>query len=140
RTSRDGVAGTSAGLLEDYACVAAGLLTLYGVTGEARWVPLAGGLLETVLESFTDGAGGFYDAPADGEQLIFRPADPLDGATPSGAFAAADRVRAAPGRGARDPGRAAGRGRQVPAGLRAWPRGGRGAARRAGRDRDHRPL
>jgi uncharacterized protein len=94
RTSRDGVAGTSAGLLEDYACVAAGLLTLYGVTGEARWVPVAGGLLETVLESFTDGAGGFYDAPADGERLIFRPADPLDGATPSGAFAAADALLA----------------------------------------------
>jgi uncharacterized protein len=90
RTSRDGIAGTSAGLLEDYACVAAGLLTLYGVTGEARWVPVAGALLEAVLDSFSDGAGGFYDAPADGERLIFRPADPLDGATPSGAFAAAD--------------------------------------------------
>jgi uncharacterized protein YyaL (SSP411 family) len=94
RTSRDGVAGTSAGLLEDYACVAAGLLTLYGVTGEARWVPVAGALLETVLGFFSDGAGGFYDAPADGEQLIFRPADPLDGATPSGTFAAADALLA----------------------------------------------
>ena len=30
RTSRDGVAGPSAGLLEDYACVAAGLLRLSG--------------------------------------------------------------------------------------------------------------
>ncbi len=94
RTSRDGVAGASAGLLEDYACVAAGLLALYGVTGEARWVPVAGALLDTVLDSFADGSGGFYDAPADGEQLIFRPADPLDGATPSGAFAAADALLA----------------------------------------------
>jgi uncharacterized protein YyaL (SSP411 family) len=94
RTSRDGAAGPSGGLLEDYACVAAGLLTLYGVTGEARWVPVAGGLLETVLDSFADGSGGFYDAPADGERLIFRPADPLDGATPSGAFAAADALLA----------------------------------------------
>jgi uncharacterized protein YyaL (SSP411 family) len=90
RTSRDGVAGTSAGQLEDYACVAAGLLTLFGVTGQARWASLAGGLLETVLADFPDQSGGFYDAPADGEQLIFRPADPLDGATPSGTFAAAD--------------------------------------------------
>jgi uncharacterized protein YyaL (SSP411 family) len=90
RTSRDGVAGTSAGLLEDYACVATGLLALYGVTGDPRWVPVAGALLETVLGSFGDGAGGFYDTPADGERLIFRPADPLDGATPSGAFAAAE--------------------------------------------------
>jgi uncharacterized protein YyaL (SSP411 family) len=94
RTSRNGAPGASAGLLEDYACVAAGLLTLYGVTGEARWVPVAGGLLETVLGSFADGSGGFYDAPADGERLIFRPADPLDGATPSGAFAAADALLA----------------------------------------------
>jgi uncharacterized protein YyaL (SSP411 family) len=90
RTSRDGVAGTSAGQLEDYAYVAAGLLTLFGVTGQARWASVAGGLLETVLTEFPDQSGGFYDAPADGEKLIFRPADPLDGATPSGTFAAAD--------------------------------------------------
>jgi uncharacterized protein YyaL (SSP411 family) len=90
RTSRDGVAGTSAGQLEDYACVAAGLLVLFGVTGEARWASVAGDLLETVLTEFPDGQGGFFDAPADGEKLIFRPADPLDGATPSGTFAAAD--------------------------------------------------
>ena len=89
RTSRDGVAGISAGQLEDYACVAAGLLTLFGVTGEARWATVAGELLETVLAQFPDGSGGFFDAPADGEQLIYRPADPLDGATPSGTFAAA---------------------------------------------------
>jgi hypothetical protein len=90
RTSRDGVAGTSAGQLEDYACVAAGLLVLVGVTGETRWASVARDLLETVLTEFPDGQGGFYDAPADGEKLIFRPADPLDGATPSGTFAAAD--------------------------------------------------
>jgi uncharacterized protein YyaL (SSP411 family) len=90
RTSRDGSAGPSAGLLEDYACVASGLLTLYGVTGKARWASAAGALLQTVLSSFGDGSGGFYDTAQDGERLIFRPADPADGATPSGAFAAAD--------------------------------------------------
>jgi uncharacterized protein YyaL (SSP411 family) len=90
RTSRDGVAGPSAGLLEDYACVAAGLLRLSGVTGEARWATVAGALLDTVLAGFGDGAGGFYDTAQDGEQLIFRPADPADNATPSGTFAAAD--------------------------------------------------
>jgi hypothetical protein len=90
RTSRGGVAGTSAGLLEDYACVAAGLLSLYGVTGADRWVPLAAALLEQVLSGFGDGSGGFYDTAADGERLIFRPADPVDGATPSGTFAASD--------------------------------------------------
>ena len=90
RTSRDGVAGPSAGLLEDYACVAAGLLTLSGVTGRHDLVPVAGALLDTVLAAFPDGNGGFYDTAADGERLIFRPADPTDNATPSGAFAAAD--------------------------------------------------
>jgi hypothetical protein len=90
RTSKDGVAGSSAGLLEDYACVAAGLLKLSGMTGEARWATVAGALLDTVITAFPDGKGGFYDTADDGERLIFRPADPTDNATPSGAFAAAD--------------------------------------------------
>jgi uncharacterized protein YyaL (SSP411 family) len=90
RTSRDGIAGPSAGLLEDYACVAAGLLRLAGVNGGDRWVEVAGALLDSVLAAFGDGNGGFYDTADDGEQLIFRPADPTDNATPSGAFAAAD--------------------------------------------------
>ena len=89
RTSRDGTAGPSAGVLEDYACTAEGLIALSGVTGEARWVRLAGLLLDTALDRFADPAGGFYDTPDDGEQLIYRPADPLDGPTPSGTFALA---------------------------------------------------
>jgi uncharacterized protein YyaL (SSP411 family) len=89
RTSRDGVAGSSAGVLEDYACVADGLLALSGVTGEPRWVNLAGQLLDTALDRFGDGAGGFYDTPDDGEPLIYRPADPADGPSPSGTFALA---------------------------------------------------
>ncbi|HTT51738.1 MAG TPA: thioredoxin domain-containing protein [Streptosporangiaceae bacterium] len=89
RTSRDGVASASAGVLEDYACVAEGFLALSGVTGEARWVTLAGQLLDTTLDRFGDGAGGFFDTADDGEALVYRPADPADGPTPSGAFAAA---------------------------------------------------
>jgi len=89
RTSRDGVAGPSAGLLEDYACVAEGFLVLSGVTGESRWVDLAGRLLETALVRFADGQGGFFDTADDGEPLLYRPADPTDNATPSGTFAVA---------------------------------------------------
>ena len=59
------------------------------MTGEARWLRLAADLLEVALGSFGDGEGGFYDTAADGETLIFRPADPADNATPSGAFAVA---------------------------------------------------
>jgi uncharacterized protein len=89
RTSKDGVAGPSAGVLEDYACVAEGYLALSGVTGEPGWVTLAGGLLETALDRFGDSASGFYDTADDGERLIYRPADPADGPTPSGTFAVA---------------------------------------------------
>ena len=89
RSSRDGMAGGSAGVLEDYACVAEGFAVLSGVTGEARWLALAGELLESVLTSFGDGDGGFYDTAAGAERLLYRPADPADNATPSGTFAAA---------------------------------------------------
>jgi uncharacterized protein len=89
RTSRAGVAGHSPGVLEDYACLAGALLVLSGVSGEAAWVRLAGGLLDTALARFADGSGGFYDTADDGETLLYRPADPADGPTPSGAFALA---------------------------------------------------
>ena len=89
RTSRDGVPGSSAGVLDDYASMAEGYLALSGITGEARWVTLAGQLLETALERFGDPGGGFYDTADDGEPLIYRPADPADGPTPSGTFAVA---------------------------------------------------
>ncbi len=89
RTSREGEAGPGAGVLEDYACLADGLLALAGVTGQGRWVALAGELLETALTRFGDGHGGFYDTADDGERLLYRPADPADGPSPSGTFAAA---------------------------------------------------
>ena len=89
RTSRAGEAGPGAGVLEDYACLADGLLALSGVTGQGRWLTLAGDLLETALARFGDGNGGFYDTADDGERLLYRPADPADGPSPSGTFAAA---------------------------------------------------
>ncbi|MFG1962840.1 thioredoxin domain-containing protein [Nonomuraea sp. NPDC049028] len=89
RTSRDGRAGRNAGVLEDYANLAEGLIALYGVTGETRWHRLAGSLLDTVLDRFEDGEGGFYDTADDAERLFQRPQDPTDNATPSGQYAAA---------------------------------------------------
>jgi len=88
-TPSAGTTGSTPGVLEDYACVAEGFLTLSGVTGQARWMTLAGELLEVALAAFGDGAGGFYDTAADGEPMIFRPAEPADNATPSGTFAVA---------------------------------------------------
>ncbi len=91
RTSRDGVAGDSPGVLDDYGNLAEGLIALHGVTGEARWAELAGELLDFALARFAaPGAGrGFYDTADDSERLIYRPADPADGPSPSGAFAIA---------------------------------------------------
>jgi uncharacterized protein YyaL (SSP411 family) len=89
RTSRAGRAGANAGVLEDYADVAEGLLALHQATGERRWLNVAGELLDVVLERFADGDGGFFDTAADGERLVRRPRDLTDGPTPSGTSAAA---------------------------------------------------
>jgi uncharacterized protein len=84
RVSRDGVAGEAPGVLEDYGCVAEAFCALHQATGEGRWLELAGQLLDTALAHFGDGRGGFYDTADDAEALVTRPADPTDGATPSG--------------------------------------------------------
>jgi len=89
RTSRDGRAGANAGVLEDYADVAEGLLALFSVTGDPRRLFGAEALLEVVLDHFGDGRGGCYDTADDAEALVRRPHDPTDGATPSGSSAAA---------------------------------------------------
>ncbi|MFH7338138.1 thioredoxin domain-containing protein [Streptomyces sp. KHY 26] len=90
RTSKDGRAGSNSGVLEDYADVAEGFLALASVTGEGVWLDFAGLLLDHVLARFTDpGTGALYDTASDAEQLIRRPQDPTDNATPSGWSAAA---------------------------------------------------
>ncbi|MYU03053.1 DUF255 domain-containing protein [Streptomyces sp. SID8366] len=90
RTSKDGRAGANSGVLEDYADVAEGFLALASVTGEGVWLDFAGLLVGHVLARFTDPeTGALYDTAADAEQLIRRPQDPTDNATPSGWSAAA---------------------------------------------------
>ncbi|MFC5923525.1 thioredoxin domain-containing protein [Micromonospora vulcania] len=84
RVSRDGKVGEPAGVLEDYGCVAEAFCALHQLTGEGRWLTLAGGLLDTALEHFAAPGGAFYDTADDAERLVARPADPTDNATPSG--------------------------------------------------------
>ena len=84
RVSRDGVAGSHAGVLEDYGCVATGFLALACATADDVWVDRAGELLETVLTRFEAGDGGFHDTADDAETLMVRPRDPSDNASPSG--------------------------------------------------------
>jgi len=94
RTSRGRLASATAGVLDDYGCVAGGLIALASVTttsgAAARWLGIAGELLDTVQARFGDEAGGFYDTADDSERLIYRPSDVADGPSPSGTFAVAD--------------------------------------------------
>ncbi|MEU9622876.1 MULTISPECIES: thioredoxin domain-containing protein [unclassified Streptomyces] len=89
RTSKDGRGGGHAGVLEDYGDVAEGFLALAAVTGEGVWLEFAGFLLDIVLQHFTGEGGQLYDTADDAEQLIRRPQDPTDSATPAGWTAAA---------------------------------------------------
>jgi uncharacterized protein YyaL (SSP411 family) len=87
RASLGGVVGDSPGILEDHAMLATGLLALYQLTAEEAWLTRATELLDTALRHFADPQrpGRWFDTADDAEQLVLRPADPLDGATPSGA-------------------------------------------------------
>ncbi|MCW2614023.1 MAG: hypothetical protein JWN08_1017 [Frankiales bacterium] len=89
RTSIGGRAGRHAGVLEDYADVAEGLLALSSATGDLSRLRDAEALLDVVLQHFPDGRGGLFDTADDAEQLMRRPQDPTDGAVPSGLAAAA---------------------------------------------------
>ena len=97
RASLGGRAGDSAAILEDHAALATGLLTLYQLSGEQSWLNAAMSLLDITLEHFADAenAGRWYDTADDAEALMVRPADPLDGATPSGASLIAEALQLA---------------------------------------------
>ncbi len=83
RTWKDGRARFNA-YLEDYACLAEGLLELYQTTFDERWFVAARDLSDAMLEHFQDPEGGFFDTSNDHEQLVTRPKNVQDNATPSG--------------------------------------------------------
>ncbi|WP_292974815.1 thioredoxin domain-containing protein [Mycobacterium sp.] len=92
RASLGGVVGESAAILDDHAMLATGLLALYQLDGQAHWQSTAADLLDIALTHFadSDNPGRWFDSADDGEQLLLRPADPYDGATPSGASSIAE--------------------------------------------------
>jgi uncharacterized protein YyaL (SSP411 family) len=90
RTSRDGIAGSSWGTLDDYADIAEGFLSLYQVTGTEKWIFLAGKFLNVILLHFDDTHGGFFDTAQDAPSLVRRPKSISDKAEPSGWLAAAN--------------------------------------------------
>lgn len=97
RASLGGRVGDSAAILEDHAALATGLLTLYQLTAEKTWLNSAMLLIDIALQHFadTETAGRWYDTADDAETLMVRPADPLDGATPSGASLIAEALQLA---------------------------------------------
>ncbi len=93
-TWRGGVAKIDA-YLDDYACLAGALISLYEATFVGRYLDEAVALMEVVLDKFADSGGqGFYFTADDQEQLIVRGKDFTDSAVPSGnAMAATALVR-----------------------------------------------
>jgi hypothetical protein len=84
RTMRDGRA-RHPGYLDDYANVAHGLLELHVATGELRWLFAARRIALRAVELFADDErGGFFLAPAGGEDLVARRKELDDNPTPSG--------------------------------------------------------
>jgi uncharacterized protein YyaL (SSP411 family) len=90
RTYKDGQARIK-GYLEDYAFLADGLLALYEATFNPRWFAEARHLIDEVITLFADEQnGGFFDTGSDAEELVSRPKDIMDNATPAGNSVAAD--------------------------------------------------
>ncbi len=78
-----------AGLLEDHAFLAAGLVDLFEATGEARWLSSAIGLHAQLSARFADPQGGFFRTASDAEELLAREKPAYDGAEPTGNSVAA---------------------------------------------------
>jgi hypothetical protein len=89
RSSRDGVVGAAAGVLEDHAALADGLLALHQATGAPRWLGAATDLLDVTRTHFAGEDGAFFDTADDAEALLHRPREITDNATPCGSSALA---------------------------------------------------
>ena len=84
RSHKDGVTRID-GFLEDQAAVALGFLAVYKLTFDPGWVDRARAIADAMIEGFwNDEVGAFFDTAFDSEQLITRPRDVTDNATPSG--------------------------------------------------------
>ncbi len=79
------------GYVEDYANVADGLIVLYQVSGEVKYLSEARRLADLMITEFWDeDNGGFFFTSNDHEELVVRNKDFYDNATPSGNSVAAD--------------------------------------------------
>ena len=76
--------------LEDYAGLILALLALYQTDPDPRWYRSAVELAEAMQAGFRDPKGGFFDTRHDHGELLTRPKDIQDNATPSGNALAAN--------------------------------------------------
>jgi len=84
RSHKEGVTRIG-GFLEDHTAVALGFLAVYELTFDHRWVERAREIARATIEWFWDDTlGAFFDTARDAEQLIARPREVGDNATPSG--------------------------------------------------------
>jgi uncharacterized protein YyaL (SSP411 family) len=82
-TWRDGTAKLDA-YLDDYACLANGLISLYEATFDSQRLVEAARLCDLMIKHFADAKnGGFYYTADDHEQLIARTKDIADSSTPA---------------------------------------------------------
>ncbi len=73
------------GFLDDYACLVDGLISLFHVTFELRWIEAAAKIASLMVDKFWDEKNSaFYFSAIDHRDLLTRVRDSQDGATPSG--------------------------------------------------------
>lgn len=71
--------------LDDYGCLANGLISLYEASGEGRYLDEAAALIDVLFDKFQDKQGhAFFYTAEDQEELIVRSKDFADSAVPSG--------------------------------------------------------
>jgi len=83
RSWRNGAASHN-GFLEDYGALIWALITLYQEDPQSHWFQAAVELGQSMIDHFQDHNGGFYDTRDDHEELLVRPKELQDNATPSG--------------------------------------------------------
>ncbi len=72
------------GCLEDYAALADGLLCVFEIDGDARWLASARDVLRQLVRRFGAEDGGFWFTADDHEALVARTKVAYEGSTPSG--------------------------------------------------------
>jgi uncharacterized protein YyaL (SSP411 family) len=92
RTARafHGGVARHAGVLEDQGAVAAGLLALFEIDAEPRWLQAAQSILQQTERHFRAEDGSFWTTADDHETLLARTKVAWDGSTPSGVALVAD--------------------------------------------------